>query len=250
VSDSSAPFDRVVRTTPASLRALARRDPRLGAAMKKLPAFPAFPDAAQKAMTTHWDALARAIVFQQLAGAAARTIHGRVCALTPGEGFPEPHELLAFDEPTLRAAGLSRNKIAALRDLAAHVQDERLDLRHLHRLSDGDIEEQLVAVRGIGQWSAHMFLLFRLGRLDVGASGDLGVREGLRLLDGLDARPTPKAALARMEAWRPLRSVGTWLMWRLVEADRANEKSAPRKVAGKSRKLDVPKKRARRAGAS
>src|SRR5262249_51809529 len=136
---------RSTRATPASLRALARRDPRLGAAMQKLPKFPAFPDATQKAMATHWDALARAIVFQQLAGAAARTIHARVCALTATDRFPLPHELLAFDEPTLRSAGLSRNKIAALRDLAEHVQSERLDLQRLHQLSDDEIEQQLVA---------------------------------------------------------------------------------------------------------
>jgi DNA-3-methyladenine glycosylase II len=229
------------------LRALARRDPRLGAAMRKLPPFPAFPDATQKAMATHWDALSRAIVFQQLAGAAARTIHGRVCALTGSDHFPLPHQLLAFDEPTLRSAGLSRNKIAALRDLAHHVQDERLDLHKLHELSDSEIEAQLVAVRGIGQWSAHMFLLFRLGRLDVGAHGDLGVREGLRLLDDLDERPTPKAALARMESWRPLRSVGTWLMWRLVEAERERQKPAQKKPSAPTRKTAAPKKKSRRA---
>jgi DNA-3-methyladenine glycosylase II len=231
------------RATPANLRALARRDPRLGAAMRKLPPFPAFPDATQQAMATHWDALARAIVFQQLATAAARTIHGRVCALTRADRFPSPAELLAFDEPTLRSAGLSRNKIAALRDLAQHVLDESLDLERLHHLTDDEIESQLVAVRGIGQWSAHMFLLFRLGRLDVGAHGDLGVREGLRLLDDLDERPTPKAALARMESWRPLRSVGTWLMWRLVEAERARQKPPVKKVAAPTPKKTAPAKR-------
>jgi DNA-3-methyladenine glycosylase II len=236
--DAVAP---VTRATPSSLRALARRDPRLGRAMQTLPGFPSFPDAAQKAMATHWDALARAIVFQQLATAAATTIHSRVCALTGSQRFPTPPELLAFDEPTLRGAGLSRNKIAALRDLAQHVQDERLDLARLHRLADEEIEEQLVAVRGIGQWSAHMFLLFRLGRLDVGAAGDLGVREGLRLLDGLDERPTPKAALARMEAWRPLRSVGCWMMWRVVEAERERAKSSsPASTAKKKSGSPVP----------
>jgi DNA-3-methyladenine glycosylase II len=215
----------VTKPSAIALRALGRRDPRLAAAMRRLPAFPGFPDAAQRAQATHWDALSRAIVFQQLATAAATTIHRRVCALT-GECFPRPEELLAQKDSALRAAGLSKNKIAALRDLASRIEDQRLDLVRLHHKDDAAIVEELVAVRGIGEWSAQMFLLFRLGRLDVGASGDLGVREGLRMLDGLPERPTPKVALARMEAWRPLRSVGCWLMWRLVEAQRAQVKSA------------------------
>jgi DNA-3-methyladenine glycosylase II len=189
--------------------------------MRRLPRYPGFPDAAQQSMRTHWEALSRAIVFQQLATAAATTIHQRVCAIAGrGERFPESRELLACAEPTLRAAGLSRNKIAALRDLATHVHERRLDLDRLHLADDEEIIERLVAVRGIGEWSAQMFLLFRLGRLDVGAAGDLGVREGLRILDGSKERPTPKAALERMEAWRPLRSVGCWMMWRLVELTR------------------------------
>lgn len=204
--------------------------------MRRLPAFPGFPDAAQRAMATHWDALARAIVFQQLATKAASTIHARVCALHDGHAFPRPPQFLAHDDVTLRGAGLSRNKIAALRDLAARAGDGRLDLARLHEREDAAVVEELVAVRGIGEWSAQMFLLFRLGRLDVGAPGDLGVREGLRLLDGLAERPTPKAALARMEAWRPLRSVGCWMMWRLVEAARRREKEAQTTRAPASRK--------------
>ena len=215
------------RPTAAELRSLRRRDPRLAAAMERLPAFPGFPDAAQSSSPTHWHALARAIVFQQLATAAATTIHRRVCALTPGEALAEPDEFLRLDDPRLRSAGLSVNKIAALRDLASRIVDGRLPLHDLHEAPDEAIVERLVAVRGIGVWSAHMFLLFRLGRLDVGASGDLGVREGLRLLDELDERPTEKDAAARMEAWRPLRSVGSWLMWRLVDLERARLATKP-----------------------
>ena len=207
--------------TPADLRALARRDPRLGRAMKGLAAFPGFPDEKQRAQRTHWDALSRAIVFQQLATKAAETIHGRVCALSGGKRFPKCVDLLAYEDARLRGAGLSQNKMLALRDLAQRIEDGRLDLRRLERVADEAIIERLVEVRGIGEWSAHMFLLFRLGRLDVAPAGDLGVQEGLRLLDELDERPTPKVALARMETWRPLRSVGAWMMWRLVEARRA-----------------------------
>jgi 3-methyladenine DNA glycosylase/8-oxoguanine DNA glycosylase len=96
----------------------------------------------------------------------------------------------------------------------------------LSRLADEDVVARIEEVRGLGEWSAQMFLLFRLGRLDVAPAGDLGVQEGLRLLDGLSARPTPRAALLRMECWRPLRSVGAWTMWRLVEADRSRVKNA------------------------
>lgn len=216
----------MARPTPSELRALARRDPKLGAAMKRLTSFPGFPDAGQRAQRTHWDALARAIVFQQLATKAAETIHSRVCALSGGTRFPKCAELLAYEDARLRGAGLSQNKMLALRDLAQRIEEGRLDLRRLERVSDEAIVERLVEVRGIGEWSAQMFLLFRLGRLDIGPAGDLGVQEGLRLLDGLDERPTPKVALARMETWRPLRSVGAWMMWRLVESERARRPRA------------------------
>jgi len=203
------------------LRALARRDPALGRAMRRLPRFPRFPDAVQRVQRTHFHALARAIVYQQLAGKAAATIHARVCALTPGPGFPKPAELLALPDPALRGAGLSRNKLLALRDLAARVESGTLRLSSIARLPDAEIVERLVEVRGIGEWSAQMFLLFRLGRLDVLPATDLGVREGVRVLDGLEERPTPGAVLARGEIWRPLCSVASWYMWRLVERQRA-----------------------------
>jgi 3-methyladenine DNA glycosylase/8-oxoguanine DNA glycosylase len=134
--------------------------------------------------------------------------------------------VLASPEDALRGAGLSRAKVEALRDLATRALDGRLRLRGLSRLADEDVVARIEEVRGLGEWSAQMFLLFRLGRLDVAPAGDLGVQEGLRLLDGLSARPTPRAALLRMECWRPLRSVGAWTMWRLVEADRSRVKNA------------------------
>jgi len=205
--------------SPAELRALARRDPALGAAMKTLDPYPGFPDRDRR-NGTHWESLARAIVFQQLAGAAASAIHGRVCALTVGPRFPRVADYLELPDDGLRGAGLSRAKCAALRDLAERIDDGRLRLRSIGRLPDDAIVERLVTVRGIGVWSAQMFLMFRLGRLDVMPSGDLGVREGARLLDGLDARPTPKETEARGAVWAPLRSVGAWFMWRLVEQHR------------------------------
>ncbi|MEM1452420.1 MAG: DNA-3-methyladenine glycosylase 2 family protein [Planctomycetota bacterium] len=177
--------------------------------------FPPFPDPAQGG--SHFHALARAIVFQQLAGAAARTIHDRVLALTPGKRFPTADQILTLSDAELRGAGLSAGKLAALRDLSEHCLDGRLRLRSLSRLEDEEIVDTLVQVRGIGRWTAQMFLMFRLARLDVLAPDDLGLREGMRRLDGLAERPTPKELEARGEAWAPLRSVASWVLWRLTE---------------------------------
>ena len=220
-----------MKPSSAELRALCRRDPVLGRAMKELPPFPGFPDATSRRSPLHYDALARAIVFQQLATKAAETIHGRVCALTEGPHFPRPEEVAKLPDSALRGAGLSQNKLRAVRDLAGRIEDGRLDLARIARRKDARVIEELVLVRGIGEWSAHMFLLFRLGRLDVFAPGDLGVREGLRILDGAVERPTPKAAEARAAVWSPLRSVGTWLMWRMLERERArNSQPQPPKA--------------------
>jgi 3-methyladenine DNA glycosylase/8-oxoguanine DNA glycosylase len=218
------PADRVPaavgRPTRRALAELRRADPRLARAMDALPSFPGFPDATGRRDASHWEALARAIVHQQLSMAAARTIHARVARLGDGR-FPAAKRVLELPDAELRGAGLSRAKVEALRDLARRSLDGQLRLRGLSRLPDEVVVERIVQVRGLGAWSAQMFLLFRLGRLDVAPAGDLGVREGLRLLDGLRSRPTPRQALERMECWRPLRSVGAWTMWRLVEAERA-----------------------------
>lgn len=202
--------------TPAQLRALRKADPRLAAAMKSLPVFPGFPDPASKRLS-HWHSLARAIVFQQLAGAAAATIFKRTCALTSGLGLAKPEDFLKLPEDLLRSAGLSRNKALALIDLAQHISDGRLKLRGLTHRSDQEIIDLLIDVRGIGPWTAQMFLIFKLGRLDVLPIADLGVQEGLRILDGLEERPTAKELEARGEVWAPLRSVASWMMYRIVD---------------------------------
>ena len=199
-----------------ALARLRRSEPGLAAALDRAP-FPGFPESAAARAHTHYSYLARAIVFQQLTGKAAGTIFRRAVALTPGPRFPRPDELLALPDATLASAGLSTQKVRALRDLAARVDDGRLVLAGIARRDDDEIIERLVTVRGIGVWSAQMFLLFRLGRLDVMPTGDLGVQEGLRRLDGLDQRPTPAEVAARGEAWAPLRSVAAWALWRLTE---------------------------------
>jgi 3-methyladenine DNA glycosylase/8-oxoguanine DNA glycosylase len=206
-----------MKPTPSQLRALFARDPVLGEARKGLTPFPGFP---VEGRLPYFHTLARIIIYQQLAVAAARTIHGRVQALSPDpRRFPTAAEFLALSEKDLKGAGLSRNKLKAIRDLAERVREGSLKLRSLSRLPDEEVSRQLTAVWGIGEWTARMFLLFHLGRLDVFAPGDLGIQEGIRILDGLEVRPTPNEALERSEVWAPLRSVASWYLWRLADGE-------------------------------
>ena len=163
-------------------------------------------------------ALVRMILHQQLAGAAAAAIEGRFRALYGDPaGTPSPGEILATRDDDFRGAGVSRQKASYLRDLAARVQEGRLDWRRLDGLADEEVVADLTAVRGIGEWTAHMFLMFHLGRPDVLPVGDLGVRAGMRIAYGLDAAPTPARAREIGSPWSPYRSVGIWYMWRAVE---------------------------------
>jgi len=161
--------------------------------------------------------LGRAIVYQQLAGAAAAAIHGRVCRLTPGSGFPNPRQIQALSDEELRGAGLSAAKLRSVRELAEHVLDGSLRLRGLSRLPDEEVIDRLTVVWGIGRWSAQMYLMFKLGRPDVMPATDLGIQEGLRRLDGLAERPKPADVLERAEDWRPTRTVASWVLWRLCD---------------------------------
>ncbi|MCY4112529.1 MAG: DNA-3-methyladenine glycosylase [Chloroflexi bacterium] len=165
-----------------------------------------------------YEALIRSIMFQQLAGAAASAILGRLLALYGSdERYPTPEELLATTDEQFRAAGVSRQKAGYLRDLAQHLQDGRLDLRTLAASDDAEVIERLTVVRGVGVWTAQMFLMFQLGRLDVLPVGDLGVRRGMQLAYGLDETPSPAEATAIGEPWSPYRSVGAWYMWRAAD---------------------------------
>ena len=203
-----------MKPAPRELRALARRDPRLGRAMARVEPFPGFP--ARGHYQSHFHALASAIVYQQLAGKAARTIHDRVARLTPGSRFPNAEQVLGLRKAKLRGAGLSAAKTEAIRDLARKTSDGSVRLRALAGKDDEAVIEELVRIRGIGVWSAQMFLMFRLGRLDVMPAADLGIQEGLRRLDRLAERPKPAEVLERAEVWQPLRSVASWVLWRLT----------------------------------
>ena len=160
-------------------------------------------------------ALMRAIVFQQLAGKAASAIHGRVVALFDGSA-PTPQALLALSQEQLRGAGLSGSKQRALLDLAAKFHDGTVPVHDIEDLSDDEVVERLVQVRGIGRWTAEMFLMFQLRRLDVWPTADLGVRRGYSLAHAIPM-PTPKELEGYGEPYRPYRSVAAWYCWRAVE---------------------------------
>jgi DNA-3-methyladenine glycosylase II len=190
---------------------LARRDP----VMAKLVEL-AGPMRLRPRQETHFGALVRSIVYQQLAGNAASAIHGRLVAALDGDVAPEA--LLALSIETMRGVGLSANKTASLRDLAEKVLDGTvvLDPRGLAREPDEEVIVRLTTVRGVGEWTAHMFLLFQLRRLDVWPTGDLGVRKGYSLAWGLPM-PTARDLAALGDPFRPYRSVAAWYCWRANE---------------------------------
>jgi len=159
-----------------------------------------------------YGALLRAIVGQQLSTKAARTIYLRVCDLFGGTA-PSPEQLLEASEEDLRACGLSGRKVEYVRDLAAHVLSGELELDRLGELSDEEAIEEIVAVRGLGQWTAEMFLLFHLERPDVLSGGDLGIRKAIQIEYELEEMPTPLQVLEIGEAWRPYRSLASLYLW-------------------------------------
>lgn len=164
-----------------------------------------------------YGALLRAIVGQQLSTKAARTIYRRVCELFDGT-TPSPEQLLAASEDDLRAAGLSGRKVEYIRDLASHVLSGELELDRLDQLPDQEVIEEIVAVRGLGQWTAEMFLIFHLERPDVLSGGDLGIRKAVQIEYGLDEMPAPLRVLEIGEAWRPHRSLASLYLWESLAA--------------------------------
>jgi DNA-3-methyladenine glycosylase II len=170
-----------------------------------------------RVMHSPFEALARNIVYQQLNGTAAAAIHGRVLALFDGRRL-RPKDVLEASDEDLRGAGLSRNKIMALRDLAAKTLDSTVPtLARLRRMGDEEIIERLTQVKGIGRWTVEMLLMSRLGRPDVLPVGDYGVRKGFQLVYGMEGMPTPKELARYGERWRPYRTVASWYMWRGVD---------------------------------
>ena len=208
-----------------------RADPRLATVIKQVGPC-GLQDIAQ---VPPFMALAEAIASQQLSTKAADTIFGRFCGLFGPERVPEPARLLQFDDDTIRGVGFSRSKVLFLRDLATRVVDRRLELDTLHEREDLHVMEQLTAVKGIGPWTAEIFLMFRLRRPDVFPADDLGLVKAAQRLYGMRQRPSKKRLLRMAETWRPYRSVAAWYLWRSLSLPE-NGKAAPRPaVKGKRR---------------
>ena len=194
-------------------RALMRRDPVLAPVIRKYrhrslvdaPSLDPFP------------ALVRTITAQQISTKAAATIHGRLVALMPAPGGVTPSSLLTLTDEALRGAGLSRQKIVYLRDLASKVECGELPVHALHELTDEEVIDAIVKVKGLGRWSAEMFLMFRLRRPDVLPVDDLGIVNAIQRLYGLRKRPKPDRIRKIGEAWRPYRTVACWYLWRSLE---------------------------------
>ena len=195
-----------------AVAALTRKDPQLRALVRVVGPCTMGWDRTRR---PHFAELARMICYQQLAGAAARTIHGRFEALF--DGHPTPETVLSVPEVALRGAGLSAAKAASIRDLAVRVDAGEVKLARMGRLPDDEVVRELTLVRGIGRWTAEMFLMFQLGRLDVWPVGDFGVRSGYARLYGLDAMPTAKQLEPLGEPFRPYRSLVAWWCWRTAD---------------------------------
>lgn len=174
------------------------------------------PLAMRDPLADPFNALVRAIVFQQLAGKAASAIHGRLIALFNGSQ-PAPETLLALAPEALRGAGLSGSKQAALVDLATRFMDGTVPVHDLDGLSDDEIVERLTRVRGIGRWTAEMFLMFQMQRPDVWPVDDFGVRNGWGRIHKLEKPPTPKELMPLGDAFRPHRSTAAWYCWQAVD---------------------------------
>ncbi len=226
-----------------AIRHLKQRDPVLAEIIGQIGPF----KPAQR--PANFEAMARSIVFQQLAGAAARTIFERLRKACEGSGVGAhelsplgggymitPEAVLALSEEQLRACGLSKQKVSYLRDLAQKTLAGDVDFARMPEWTDEEVIEHLTRVKGIGVWSAQMFLIFALGRLDVMPTVDLGVNTAIRLAYRKRRMPKAKQILALAEKWRPYRSLACWYLWRYVERQRTNGKGANGKANGRAKK--------------
>src|SRR3989475_4992355 len=199
-----------------------------------------------------YEALLESIAYQSISGKAAATIFGRIKALSSNGRAPSPEQMLKLRKPVLRKAGLSGAKILAMKDLAQKTIDGVVPtLEQAEKLSDEELVERLVSVRGIGAWTVEMFLIFRLGRPDVLPIHDLGVKKGWSVTYGKKHMPKPKELLAFGERWRPYRTVASWYMWRAFERAgyAATNKIRPAKVR-KRRKQTATRSKTRRGNTS
>lgn len=210
---SARPRPLTVRTVATAVAALREADPKMARAIDLVGPCTLRP----RREGTHFDHLARAIVYQQLSGSAAATIYGRFTERCGAGAPPAPEAILGLDEDALRSVGLSRAKTAAIRDLALHVVDGRLPLDRFESMDDEAIIESLVAVRGVGRWTAQMFLMFRLWRPDVLPVLDLGVRKGAQRIYNMRALPEAVRLEKIARNWRPWSSIASWYCWRVLD---------------------------------
>lgn len=200
-----------------AMRHLSASDPRFAGLIRRI----GKPRLEVERQRSPYEALVRAIAHQQLHGNAARAILARFEALFPSDGFPVPEAVLAAPEDALRGCGFSATKIASIRDICAHAKNGTIPSRRgSARLSDDALIERLTVIRGVGRWTVEMLLIFTLGRPDILPVDDFGVREGYRVLFGLDEQPKPRALAEIGQAWAPYRSFATWYMYRAVEEAR------------------------------
>lgn len=200
--------------TPEAVEHLCRADKQLAKLIRSVGPCTMKPHSRR----TPFVALVTAVTHQQLNGTAAMSILKRVLALYPGKRFPTPEDLIATPDEQLRAAGLSRAKIASIKDIAAKTIAGVVPAsRAIVRMSNEEIVERLTGVRGVGPWTVEMLLMFTLGRLDVLPATDYGVRKGFALTFGWKELPTPKELLEYGERWRPHRTTASWYLWRALE---------------------------------
>ena len=235
---SKLPFDLA-----AACSHLSSSDPCLGRLIQESVSFDPKIDHSQ----SPYESLMEAIAYQSISGKAAATIYTRVKALSGSGKTPTPHEMLQLKKPALRKAGLSGAKIRAMKDLAQKTIDGIVPTHdEALKLSDEELVERLVSVRGIGAWTVEMFLIFRLGRPDVLPIHDLGVQKGWSVAYGKKHKPRPKELLAFGERWRPYRTVASWYMWRACHraGNAAMRKIRPARVRRKPRPANTkPRKR-------
>ena len=168
-------------------------------------------------MNNYYESLIRSIVYQQLSGKAASIIYERFLDLFVFDIYPEPKDILAVSIETLRSSGLSYQKVNYIRDLSEKWQEGTMNLKDIDSMTDEEISSELIKVKGIGQWTADMFLMFTLGRPDVFPFGDLGIQKGVMILTNMNRLPTQKEMERKTKKWQPYRTVAAWYLWKLVD---------------------------------
>ena len=194
-----------------ALKDLSNADQRMGKLIEK------FGPPNFNLMNNYYESLVRSIVYQQLSGKAASIIYERFLDLFVFDIYPKPKDVLAVSIETLRSSGLSYQKVNYIRDLSEKWQDGTMNLTDIDSMTDEEISSELIKVKGIGQWTADMFLMFTLGRQDVFPFGDLGIQKGVMIITDMNHLPTQKEMESKTKKWQPYRTVAAWYLWKLVD---------------------------------